>query len=100
MKIDALWLKMFGVIAVLSLVYWTLAATILDFSNIFSDSVLFSIYVAPAILPIAPFAEFMADSSSLFVPLVGALVVLVLPLFWSLVLYGIVRLVRKFRALK
>jgi hypothetical protein len=97
MKIDALWLKMFGVMAVLNLVYWALSATILDFSNAFSDSIVFSIYVAPAILPIAPFAESM-DSSGMFVPLVGALVVLILPLFWSLVLYGTVRLVRKYRS--
>lgn len=87
---------MFGVMAVLNLVYWALSATILDFSNTFSDSVLFSIYVAPAILPVAPFIESM-DSSTAFVPLVGALCVLFLPLFWSLVLYGVVRLVRKFR---
>jgi hypothetical protein len=96
MKIDALWLKMLGVMAVLNLVYWALSATILDFSNTLSDSVLFSIYVAPAILPVAPFAESM-DSSSMFVPLVGALVILVLPLFWSLVLYGVVRAVRVIR---
>lgn len=93
MKIDSLWLKMFGVMMVLNLVYWALSATILDFSNIVSGSVFFSIYVAPAILPIAPFAESMG-SSTLFVPLVGALVVLILPLFWSLALYGIVRAVR------
>ncbi len=97
MKIDSLWLKMFGVMAVLNVVYWALSVTMLDFSNTFSDSALFSIYVAPAILPIAPFAESM-DSSSAFVPLVGALVILLLPLFWSLVLYGIVRAVRVIRA--
>ncbi len=99
MKIDSLWLKMFGVMAVLNLVYWALSATMLDFSNTFSDSVLFSIYVAPVILPIAQFAGSL-DSGSAFVPLVGALVVLFLPLFWSLVLYGIARGVRGIQGLK
>ncbi len=96
MKVDVLWLKMFGVIAVLNVVYWALSATILDFNTLFTDSVVFSIYVAPVILPIVPFVE--SIESETFVQLVGALVVLILPLFWSLVLYGVVRGVRMIRS--
>lgn len=95
MKIDSLWLKMFGVMMALSVVYWALSATIPGFSNVFTGTPLFSLYVMPAILPLAPFAESL--ETEVFVPLFGALVFF-LPLFWSLVLYGIVRAVRMIRS--
>ncbi|MFA6018013.1 MAG: hypothetical protein WCT28_04515 [Patescibacteria group bacterium] len=92
-KIDSLWVKMLGVFAVLNFGYWILSATVLDFSNVVSGSLFFQIYVAPVILPFAPFVNSF-DSHPLFVPMIGALVLFILPIFWSLVAYGIVRAVR------
>ncbi len=96
MKIDPLFWKIFGVIAVLNTAYWVLTATVLDFSNIVSDSALFSLYTVPAILPVTPFLESIGNSAA-FVPVVGALCLVFLPIFWSLVVYGVVWLVQKFR---
>jgi hypothetical protein len=97
MKIDSLWLKMFGALAGLNLVYWIVTTIIFDFGDVVSGSWLFTIFVAPAILPIAPFAESL--DGAVFVPIVGAMCLIFLPLFWSLVLYGIARVVRKYRSL-
>lgn len=93
-KIDSLWLKMLGVFAAINLGYWILSATVLDFSNVVSGSLFFSIYVAPVIFPFTPFVSSF-DSHPMFVPMIGALVLLILPIFWSLVAYGIVRAVRE-----
>ena len=56
----------------------------------------FCIYLAPVILPLMPFS-FSFDSHPMLVPVVGALVLSVVPIFWSLVAYGIVRAVREIR---
>ena len=87
---------MLGVMAGLNFVYFMLTV-LLEVGDFASDSLLLSVYVAPVILPIVPFAESFSSSVA-FVPIVGALCLVVLPLFWSLVFYGIVRLVRVIRS--
>lgn len=79
----------------MNLIFWILAATTLDFSNGVSGSWLFMVYVAPMILPLAPFIEQQSNHPGFFM-LVGALALILLPLFWSAVVYGVVRLIRKF----
>lgn len=96
MKIDALYWKIFGGVFLVNLIFWILSATTLDFNNGASATLPFAIYIAPVILPLAPWIDHY-DSASWFVPLTGAAVLVVLPLFWSAVAYGVVRLIRKLR---